>query len=79
MWSQRYSGFSTHLICVYTLDLEDKAEIARVRQVLREAGFGTSLGYKRDIDTMRPQPVQPEYRYSDADFPAPSNRAPILA
>lgn len=79
LWSQRFSGFSTHLTCVYTLDWSDEVEIGRVRQVLREAGFSSSLGYKRDIDTMRPQPDRPEYLYGDDIFPDWRIRGPILA
>lgn len=76
--SQRLSGFRTHVICIYTLDWEDRAEVGRVRQVLREAGFATSIGYKRDIDTMMPQPGRPEFLYEDANFPEPPKLAPIL-
>lgn len=76
--SQRFSGFRTHVICVYTLDWEDRAEVARVRQVLRAAGFSTSMGYKRDIDTMMPQPGRPEFLYQDADFLGQTSLAPIL-
>ena len=39
------------LICVYTCDWRDKADVMRVRKLLRDAGFVEELGYKRDADT----------------------------
>jgi hypothetical protein len=65
--SQR-RGFDTQVICVFTEDWQDRAEVARVRTVLLEAGFTTTLGYKRDIDTARPLPGQPEFIYTDGDL-----------
>lgn len=42
-----------HVICIYTLDWSDHADLMTVRQILRAAGFTEELGYKRDIDTAR--------------------------
>src|SRR2546426_2837732 len=41
----------TKVICVYTYDSEDEADVRRVRQVLRELGFINRLPYKTDADT----------------------------
>lgn len=41
----------THLICVYTKNWQDDADVMRVRELLRQAGFVEELGYKRDADT----------------------------
>lgn len=46
-----YAHGNNHVICVYTEDYTDEAELARTRKVLRELGFTEELGYKRDIDT----------------------------
>lgn len=40
-----------HVVCVYTEDWSDKEELKRTRQVLKEIGFESPLGYKRDIET----------------------------
>ena len=66
--AMKFSRFTTHLICVYNLDWSDKAEIARVRRVLFDAGVKTTMGYKRDIDTMAPEPGLPEFIHQDSDF-----------
>lgn len=50
------SGKETHVICVYTTDWEDLEEVARVRAVLLNAGVSEELGYKRDLETMTPNP-----------------------
>lgn len=42
-----------HVICVYTLDWNDHADLMAVREVLRVAGFTEEMGYKRDVDTTR--------------------------
>lgn len=44
-------GYGRHVICIYTRDWQDVAEVQRVREVLRAAGFNERLGYKRDADT----------------------------
>lgn len=44
-------GYTQHVICVYTRNWRKKAQVNQVRRVLREAGFGERLGYKRDCDT----------------------------
>lgn len=43
---------TTHVICVYTRDWSDQADLMASRQVLHELGFTEELGYKRDIETM---------------------------
>ena len=45
-------GFERHVICVYTPDWQNVAEVRGVRDVLRKVGFSERLGYKRDIDTI---------------------------
>lgn len=41
----------THVICVYCPDSANRTEVMRVREVLREIGFGEELGYKTDEAT----------------------------
>ena len=41
----------THVICVYTYDYEDKADVDRVRQLLREMGFANKIPYKTNKAT----------------------------
>lgn len=41
-----------HVICVYTYDYEDKADVMRIRQALRDCGILRPIRYKRDLDTM---------------------------
>lgn len=43
---------SAHVICVYTRDWNNKAELEGSRTVLRDLGFTEELGYKRDLETM---------------------------
>jgi hypothetical protein len=52
--ARRQTGHDTHVICVYTRDWRDKADVFRTLAVLREAGFTEPLKYKRDIDTLNP-------------------------
>ncbi|WP_454737163.1 putative phosphothreonine lyase domain-containing protein [Cupriavidus necator] len=42
-----------HVICIYTLDWNNHADLMTVREVLRAAGFTEEMGYKRDVDTTR--------------------------
>lgn len=41
-----------HVICVYTLNWADEAEMSSSRETLSELGFNEVLAYKRDIETM---------------------------
>lgn len=68
VWGSRQRGFDTLVICVFTEDWEDKDEVLRVRRLLIEEGFKTTMGYKRDIDTVQPVLGQPEFIYTDADI-----------
>ncbi len=43
---------SRRVICVYTYDWRDEADVHRVRQALRELGFTWKLAYKADRDTL---------------------------
>lgn len=43
---------SRRVICVYTYDWTDEADVRRVRQQLRELGFTWKLAYKADRDTL---------------------------
>jgi superfamily II DNA or RNA helicase len=47
------------VICVYTYDSEDEADVMRVRATLREAGFGQKLTYKTDRATLDGQYYEP--------------------
>ncbi len=42
---------STHVICVYTYDSDDLADVKRVRQALRDLGIERPIGYKTDAAT----------------------------
>jgi Domain of unknown function (DUF1917) len=37
-----------HVICVYTADCQDRADVARVLAMLRELGYSGRLAYKED-------------------------------
>lgn len=41
-----------HVICVYSYDWKDQADVLRIRQALRELGITEPLGYKTDADTV---------------------------
>lgn len=43
---------SRRVICVYTYDWTDEADVRRVRQALNELGFTWKLAYKADRDTL---------------------------
>lgn len=64
--ARKITGHDSHVICVYTTDWADEADVYRVRDVLRDAGFIEPLRYKRDLDTMRPE-LNPdrEFYYED--------------
>lgn len=40
------------LICVYTKDWDNKEDVQKVRQFLKDIGFTQPLKYKRDIETI---------------------------
>ncbi len=40
------------VICVYTYDWTDEADVKRIRQELRELGITSKIPYKADIDTL---------------------------
>lgn len=42
----------TYLICVFTPEWNDRNDVRRVRQLLREMGVVEELGYKRDVETV---------------------------
>jgi RNA binding exosome subunit len=44
-------GDTRFVICVYTYDYEDRADVMRIRQVLRELGIQHPLIYKSDKET----------------------------
>lgn len=46
---------SLKLICVYTYDASDEADVFRVRQRLRELGFEKKIPYKTDKATQQGQ------------------------
>ena len=48
-----YKQFKNHVICVYTYDSNDKEDLLRVREGLKEAGFDKPINYKRDIETIK--------------------------
>ena len=43
---------NTHVICIYTDDAEDRADVLRVREELRRLGFATPISYKPDAMTL---------------------------
>lgn len=43
---------SKHVICVYTDDADDEADIREVRQVLRDLGVSWKIPYKSDAATL---------------------------
>jgi hypothetical protein len=45
-------GYDHHVICVYTREWRNEAEVQQARQVLRSVGFSERLGYKLDSDTL---------------------------
>ncbi len=46
------AGKSGRVICVYTYDYEDSADVNRVRAALRELGVTGKIPYKADADTI---------------------------
>jgi Domain of unknown function (DUF1917) len=42
-----------YVICVYTYDYQDRDDVMRIRQVLRDLGLKKPIPYKRDEDTSR--------------------------
>lgn len=40
-----------HVICVYSYDFHDEADVMRIREALRKIGIAQPLGYKSDADT----------------------------
>jgi len=42
-----------HVICVYTSDAENRADVFRVREVLRQLGFTSPISYKTDAMTLQ--------------------------
>lgn len=50
--AKRSDGRPPHYtICIYTYDYEDKADVMRIRQALRDCGILRPIRYKRDLDT----------------------------
>ena len=43
---------AVRVICVYTYDWTDEADVMRVRAELRELGFTAKISYKADSDTV---------------------------
>jgi hypothetical protein len=43
---------STHVICVYTYDADDEADVERVRSSLRDLGLTSKIPYKSDAATI---------------------------
>lgn len=41
------------MICVYTYDYEDKDDVMRIREVLRDLGIRRPIIYKADEDTTK--------------------------
>lgn len=51
--SQAASLGDTYVICAFTSDWKDQAEVNAARDVLRGFGVTESIGYKRDVETVR--------------------------
>lgn len=45
------SNPTTHVICVYTENANDEADVMRVREQLRNLGFTGKIAYKTDLAT----------------------------
>jgi hypothetical protein len=50
--SQAAGHGGTFVICAFTRDWQNKAEVDAARALLREFGVAESIGYKRDVDTV---------------------------
>src|SRR5207237_3163240 len=48
----RARGEKMYMICVYTYDFQDKEDVMRVREMLREKGIKRPINYKSDEDTV---------------------------
>jgi Domain of unknown function (DUF1917) len=59
----RFKG--VHVICVYTLDYSDTADVIKIRELLRKNGFTENIGYKRDIETINGVYGEKEWYYHD--------------
>jgi hypothetical protein len=46
-------GDKRYVICVYTYDYEDKDDVMRIRQALRDVGIMYPITYKADEDTSK--------------------------
>jgi hypothetical protein len=44
---------SRHVICVYTYDADDEADVLRIRSSLRELGITSKIPYKTDDSTFQ--------------------------
>jgi len=44
-------GDTRFVICVYTYDHQDKGDVMRIREVLRDLGIRRPIRYKADVDT----------------------------
>jgi Domain of unknown function (DUF1917) len=51
--SGRQKAGKPYVICVYTYDYEDKADVMRIHSVLRDLGIRREIIYKADEDTER--------------------------
>jgi len=58
------SGHENFVIIAYTADWSNRDDVNRVREVLRQAGFAKTLGYKRDLETVYPNEAF-EFIYPD--------------
>jgi hypothetical protein len=61
---RKRTGHANFVIIAYTADWSDREDVNRTREVLRSAGFATTLGYKRDLETMQPHAAF-EFIYPD--------------
>jgi hypothetical protein len=57
-----------YVICVYTKDAEDLADIGRVLRALRELGFHQRLSYKSDANTIALKYGRGASTYQSYDF-----------
>ena len=58
-------GDNRYVICVYTYDYQDKDDVMRIRQALRDLGIKYPIHYKADEDTRKGQygsNYEPKYR-----------------
>lgn len=50
--STAWGGKGSHVVCVYTCDHDDEADVMKIREHLRAMGFRRATSYKTDAQTL---------------------------